>query len=187
TAAKLVNVADSSHTRLVPEVARSYAISKDGRTYTFFIRKGFRFSDGTRVTAKNFAYAFKRVLSSKIQSPGAAFITDPAGANVMSLRAKGHRFVVKLAKPFGPFLSFMTMPFFQAASTKLPRNQVVTQGPIPSAGPYYIPSTDPNTRTELRRNPYYRGTRPHHLAGLTAYYNQNTNQAHLDTLKGQFD
>jgi ABC-type oligopeptide transport system substrate-binding subunit len=182
TAAKLVNFPDkrgAAGARIVPEVARSYTISKDGKTYTFFIRRGFRFSDGTRVTAKNFAYAFKRVLSPRIQSPGVSFITDPAGADLTSYRAKGRRFVVKLAKPYGPFLSYMTMPFFQAASTKLPM-EPVGSGPIQSAGPYFVKSTDPNTRTEISRNPYYRGSRPHHLSGVTAFYNQNLEAAWRD-------
>ena len=37
--------------RLVPEVASGYKVSNGGRTYTVTIRKGFRFSDGTPVTA----------------------------------------------------------------------------------------------------------------------------------------
>src|SRR4051795_423028 len=40
---------------LVPEVATKYPeVSPDGRTYTFTIRKGYRFSTGARVTAQNY-------------------------------------------------------------------------------------------------------------------------------------
>jgi ABC-type oligopeptide transport system substrate-binding subunit len=189
TAANLVNFPDkrgAAGARLIPEVARSYSISKDGRRYTFVIRRGFRFSDGSRVSARNFAYAFRRVLSPKLQSPGSSFITDPNGAYVRSYKAVGNRFVVKLAKPFGPFLSLMTMPFFQATSTSLPLHRQAV-APIPSAGPYTTTFDNPNTRSEIRRNRYYGGARQHHLAGLNAYYNQNVNQAYLDTLKNKFD
>ena len=58
TAAKLFNWPDRPGplgNRLVPEAAASYAVSNRGRTYTFFIRPGFRFSDGTPVNAKSFA------------------------------------------------------------------------------------------------------------------------------------
>ena len=49
TAAKLYNYPDKSGQAgglLRPEVASGFAVSGDGRTYTFTIRKGFRFSDG---------------------------------------------------------------------------------------------------------------------------------------------
>src|SRR5215467_3832602 len=63
TAAKLYNYPDKrgpAGSLLQPEVASSFKISNRGKRYTFFIRKGFRFSDGTSVTAKNFAYAIDR-------------------------------------------------------------------------------------------------------------------------------
>lgn len=49
--------------RLVPEVAAGYpAVSRDGRTYTFTIRKGYRFSTGRPVTAASYASALNRIL-----------------------------------------------------------------------------------------------------------------------------
>src|SRR5438034_8410497 len=48
--------------RIVPEVAAGYPkVSRDARTYTFRIRGGFRFSNGARLTAANFAYAIDRL------------------------------------------------------------------------------------------------------------------------------
>jgi ABC-type transport system substrate-binding protein len=55
TAAKLYNYRPGG--KLVPEVASRFAVSRDGTHYTFFLRKGFRFSDGTPVTARSFKYA----------------------------------------------------------------------------------------------------------------------------------
>src|SRR6186997_2528389 len=55
TAAKLFNYGPDG--RLVPEVASRFEVSKGGKRYTFFLRKGFRFSDGTPVTARSFSYA----------------------------------------------------------------------------------------------------------------------------------
>src|SRR3954454_24355513 len=57
TAAKLYNWPDNGTAQLVPEVASRFAGSDRGKKYTFFLRKGFRFSDGRPVTARNFAYA----------------------------------------------------------------------------------------------------------------------------------
>src|SRR6188472_807502 len=56
--------------KLVPEVAKQFTVSKKGRVYRFFLRKGYRFSDGTPVRAQSFAYAIKRSLSRSLLSPG---------------------------------------------------------------------------------------------------------------------
>jgi ABC-type transport system substrate-binding protein len=181
TAAKLFNFTDTRHPRLVPEVARSYTVSKNGKTYTFFIRRGFRFSDGTKVTAKNFAYAFKRVESRSLQSPGAYFI-----GNVASFHAKGRRFIVHLKRPDASLISTLSTPFFQATSKKLPLNREAT-GPIPSAGPYWVTYNDPQSRTDLRRNQHYRGPRPHHLTGVSVYYTADAETAYQQTLANRFD
>src|SRR5919197_3893932 len=85
TAAKLFNYPDKAGPAgalLRPEVASRYAVSRDGRTYTFKIRKGFRFSDGSPVTAKSFEYAIDRVANHELASPGASFITDGAGTYI---------------------------------------------------------------------------------------------------------
>ena len=64
----------------MPEVASGFKVSQGGRRYTFFIRKGFRFSDGTPVTATSFEYAIDRAANHDLASPGAQFITDPRQA-----------------------------------------------------------------------------------------------------------
>src|SRR5919198_6406189 len=181
TAAKLFNWPDRPGplgNRLVPEAAASYAVSNRGRTYTFFLRPGFRFSDGTPVTAKSFKYAFDRVANRDLASPGAQFITDPNGTNIVGARAvndgharhvsgvtaKGNRLTIRLTRPDPSFISKLTMPFFQATSTKLPLTHEVAGG-YPSAGPYAFTQNEVNVLTSLRRNRYYRAgagrERPH--------------------------
>ena len=59
--------------RVVPEVAAAYpSVSRDGRTWTFTLRSGFRFSDGTPVRASAFARAIARTLAPGVDSPAAA-------------------------------------------------------------------------------------------------------------------
>jgi len=195
TAAKLFNYPDkagSAGLKLVPEVASRYTVSRNGKVYTIFVRKGFRFSDGKPVTAKSFVYAYKRVISNGLQSPGKSFVTDTHATNVASWRPVGkYKLVIKLRKPSGQFLSQLAMPFFQATSTKLPLNKELANpkhlNDIPSAGAYTVRSSDPNKQTVIVRNKYYKGHRSHHLAGLTVYWNQQSQQAYLQTLSGQFD
>src|SRR5215217_5644448 len=122
TAAKLFNYPDKEGAaggQLRPEVASSYKISNDGKTYTFTIRDGFRFSDGKPVTAENFKYAINRVLNKNLNSPGAPFITDPSGTSIVGasdvlagkakeasgVRVQGNKLIIQLEKANGAFLA----------------------------------------------------------------------------------
>ena len=60
--------------RLEPEVAAGYSVSNDLKTYTFTLRRGFRFSNGEPVRASAFARAINRVLDPFVQSRGADFM-----------------------------------------------------------------------------------------------------------------
>ena len=137
TAAKLYNYPDKSGpagSKLVPEVASKFTVGNGGKKYTFFIRKGFKFSDGTAVTANSFKYAINRTANHDLASPGAQFITDPTGTNIVGAEAvndgngtnvsgvqvKGNKLTVNLTKGDGTFMAKITMPFFQATSSKLP-------------------------------------------------------------------
>jgi ABC-type oligopeptide transport system substrate-binding subunit len=90
TAAKLYDYPDKSGPaggKLVPVVASKFKVSRNGRTYTFTIRKGFKFSDGKPVTAKNFKFAIDRTANHELNSPGANFITDKNGTNIVGADA----------------------------------------------------------------------------------------------------
>jgi peptide/nickel transport system substrate-binding protein len=197
TAAKLYNYPDKqgpAGSTLHPEVASGFTVSKNGKTYTFTIRKGFKFSNGKPVTPASFKYAIDRVANKALASPGAQFITDPNGTNIVGAAkvnagngthvsgvvVKGRKLTIHLTKPDGTFMAKITMPFFQATSTALPlTSEVVTVkgNNLPSAGPYYYSRNDVNQLTSVRRNKYYKAgpgrSRPHNLQGLDVYWNQN--------------
>jgi ABC-type oligopeptide transport system substrate-binding subunit len=176
TALKLLNYPDASGprgSRLVPEGASSVAVSPDGRTYTFRIRKGFRFSDGTKVTARNYAFAINRALGKDLQSPAFQFVADPNGVNIVGaqavrdgtavkasgVRVRGSNLTIKLTGPDGSFLAKISMPFFQALPTSLSRTDKVIEVDsghrLPSAGPYFVSERVPNELVTLRKNPNY--------------------------------
>jgi oligopeptide transport system substrate-binding protein len=60
----------------VAGAASSYDVSTDGKTYTFHLRAGAKWSDGQPVTAKDFVYSFKRLLDPATASDYASFFTD---------------------------------------------------------------------------------------------------------------
>jgi ABC-type oligopeptide transport system substrate-binding subunit len=181
TAAKLYNYPDSASGRLGPEVASRAIVSNGGKTYTFPIRTGFRFSDGTPVTASSFAYAIQRAMNRDLASPGAQFLSD-----VRRVVVRRNRLIIHLARPDGEFLAKMAMPFFQATSRTLPLTHEVT-GAYPSAGPYWFTRNDVNVLTSIRRNPYYQGRRPHNIAGLDVQWNLNEQTAFEQVQANELD
>src|SRR5215212_2396934 len=71
-------------TRLTPEVAVGLpAVSRNGKVYTFTLRKNFRFADGSQVTAANFVAALNRNLQPKMSSPATTFSEDVVGAKAV--------------------------------------------------------------------------------------------------------
>ena len=60
----------------VPAAASGYDVSQDGRTYTFHLKQGAKWSDDQPVTAKDFAYSYKRILDPNIAAEYASFFAD---------------------------------------------------------------------------------------------------------------
>ena len=78
--------------RLVPEVAVDFPkISRNGKTYTFALRRGFRFSDGTPVRASAFARAINRTLAPGVESAGRAVHRETSWAPPTSCPARPRR------------------------------------------------------------------------------------------------
>lgn len=175
TCVKLMNYPDQPvprGTRVVPEVAAGYPeVSRDGRTYTFTIRSGLRFSTGAQVTARSFADAIGRMLSPVTKSPWVQYVQDIAGGSaVMSGKAatasgvhvQGNKLIVRLTHAARDFPARTTFYGFCAVPPELP---VSAEGVtvLPGAGPYTVAEFVPSQKLVLKRNPYYRGPRPQHV------------------------
>ncbi|MBU2497546.1 MAG: hypothetical protein KKE57_01470, partial [Proteobacteria bacterium] len=66
---------------VVPAIARIWKISRDHRTYIFFLRKGVRFHNGREVTARDFVFSLSRILSPPVQSPAVSLFLHIKGAD----------------------------------------------------------------------------------------------------------
>jgi peptide/nickel transport system substrate-binding protein len=161
--------------RLQPEVATGFpAVSRDGRSYTFRLRSGFRFSDGTPVRASAFARAINRALAPEMNSPGVQYVRDIVGAGrvlagksvtATGVVARGNTLVIRLTRPAPDFPHRTASTFFCAVPPELPVDPE-GRGAFAAAGPYYVTEYRRGDRVVLRQNPYYGGRRPHHVAGF---------------------
>jgi peptide/nickel transport system substrate-binding protein len=152
--------------RLVAEAATGLpTVSKDGKTYTFQIKRGFRFSNGAPVRAANFAESINRALNPKMQSPAASFVEDIVGAQAVldgkAARAAGittpnqFTLVIRLSKVAPDFLSRMTMEFFPAMPVGTPIEPEGLNAPMVSAGPYFVKEWVKNRSALVVRNPHW--------------------------------
>ena len=158
--------------RLVPEVAKAYPrVSRDGKTWTFTLRSGFRFSDGSPVRANAFARAINRTLAPGVESPGAFYTQAIVGAeevqngrtqSATGVVARGNTLTVRFKRPVRDFPAQTTMPFFCAVPPGLPADPEGVSA-FPGAGPYYVADYRRGERIVIERNRYYRGGRPHHV------------------------
>jgi ABC-type oligopeptide transport system substrate-binding subunit len=86
TCAKLFNYPDrpgAAGMRVTPEVVRQWGVSADERTYTFELRRTFRFHTGAPVTARSFALAFNRDANPRMDSPAVTYMHEIVGVDAV--------------------------------------------------------------------------------------------------------
>jgi ABC-type oligopeptide transport system substrate-binding subunit len=201
TCLKLLNYPDKAGApglQLTPEAAESMpTVSGDGKTYTFTIKSGYKFSPPSteEVTPETFRYAIERDLNPKMQSPSASFIGDIEGADVFTkgkakhisgLKVSGNKLTVTLSKVAPDFLSRIAMPFFCAVPTSTPINPKGERA-IPSAGPYYIASYTPKRRIVIKKNPNYNGDRTRNVDEIDYNVGVDQDQSVLEIKQGKAD
>jgi peptide/nickel transport system substrate-binding protein len=129
-------------------------ISRDGRTYVFTVRKGLRFSDGSPLTAANFAHALGRVVNPAMRSEGAAFFAD-----VKAATARGRQLMIELRRPSAGLLTRLALPYACPVPLGLPVDPAGVELRVGS-GPYYIARYETGRLLVLEQNRLYRGDRP---------------------------
>jgi len=152
-------------------------ITDGGRTYTFTIRDGVRFSppSSQTVTAATFAHSIERALDPKAiaSGPGASLFSDIVGAGAFSagradhvsgLVARGQTLRITIAHPDRTLPARLAVPTLCAVPTDVPAVAFPgIAGALPSAGPYVVTDFVAGSRAVLERNPRYQGPRPHRL------------------------
>jgi peptide/nickel transport system substrate-binding protein len=156
-------------TRLVPDVAQALpTVSADGRTYTFIVRSGFRFSPPSNapVTAATFKHTIERALGPRLGGSAPTYMGDIVGmpafrarrtAHLAGITATGNRLQIRLTAPAPDLRARIATTPFCATPDDTPAT--AQHQPIPSAGPYYIASSSQD-QLVLARNRNYTGHRP---------------------------
>jgi peptide/nickel transport system substrate-binding protein len=151
--------------RVIPGLARAMPkISDGGRTYTLFLRKGLKYSDGKPVKASDFQATVERVF--KVNSGGSPFYEDIVAAERFAKTKQGGitgieaddasgEIVIHLASPRSTFTDELAMPYVALLPAGTP-DRDLTADPPPATGPYAITSSKPGRGWEYARNPVWK-------------------------------
>jgi peptide/nickel transport system substrate-binding protein len=137
---------------IVPSLSDHWTISKDGKTYTFHLRPGIKFSNGQAVTAEDVAWTMNRFGNPKINAIMAAVAGGYKHATVVDASTVR----IQLTRPVAAFLYDISIwPAFI-----LPKSLVEKQGakffshPV-GTGPFMVKSFVKGSHLTMARNPYY--------------------------------
>ena len=185
--------------RSQPEVSAGFpVVSKDGKTYTFTIKSGFRFSNGQGRDG--------RQLQDGDRPPGAAEArvlhvlpgfrhhrrhaggARRQGAERLRRDREGQQ-ADDQADPSGPdLLARLATPPFQAIPASLASNvDPAGVNTYASCGPYYYAARTPNRSITIKRNPFYKGSRPHNATTIQVNIGNSPDVIYQDVVKGTTD
>jgi peptide/nickel transport system substrate-binding protein len=167
--------------KLTPWLATGYTTNASQTEWTFQLRPGVRFNDGTPLTAADVVWSINR---ERANTDGPLSFLDYA---IKSIKADGTNAVVfTLSTPWAPFLSDISV----FANAILPAKfggkseKAFWANPV-GTGPWTLPSWKPDSNITLKANPHYWQPGKPYLDSVTVNYVSNQNQQILQLTGGQ--
>ena len=164
------HVADPAGGTLVPDLATALPVPTDGgKTYTFQLRKGMRYSNGAVIKPEDFRRAIERVfIRNHGTGPASFFYSRIAGARNCErvpthcslapgivTNDQANTVIFRLTAPDPDFLDKLALPFADAVPAATP-DRDISPAQLPATGPYMTQSFDPRKSWILVRNPLFR-------------------------------
>ena len=185
---------------IVPGAAQSWSVSADGLRYLFELR-AHDWSDGRPVTAEDFVYSFRRMMSGRTTSPYAQFFwviengravtagtLPPTALGVEALASD--RLEIRLERPT-PYFTGLLMHF---AAFPVPRHAVEAHGEdwtkpgnMPANGAFRLRARAPNDHVLLEKNPHFFDAGSVRLDGVRYYGLEDRDAALLRFRAGEIE
>jgi peptide/nickel transport system substrate-binding protein len=159
-------------TKLVPGLAESYAVSKDGKEYTFKLRKGLKFTDGTAFDAEVVKWSIERVMT--LKGDPAWLVTDFV-EKVEVVDPLHIKFVLKNPVSYFPSL-VASPPYYPLNPNIYPKDKMVRDpselkgGTLVGIGPYKVVSFKRDEEVVLEANPMFYGEKPKNERIVIRYF-----------------
>ncbi|HEY6275407.1 MAG TPA: peptide ABC transporter substrate-binding protein [Streptosporangiaceae bacterium] len=182
----------NSQLQFVPDFARSWQVSPDGRTWTFHTQPNARWSDGKPLTAADAAWTYSTIL--KFQNGPTANTAGDVAHMVSAVAPNPTTLVLTYKQPVANVLSQLQqvpiLPEHIWAQYATGNGKALTSftnpAPIVSGGPFTLVKYTPKQIALFKRNPSFYGPKPH-IDGLGLQF-FGTEDAEITALKsGQLD
>jgi peptide/nickel transport system substrate-binding protein len=165
-------------------------VSADGLTYTFTLKDGIKFADGTALTATDYAAQLNRLLTIGPKCPNdvADALAVPYVKSINAPDAKTMVFV--LNTPIAYFRNILaTAPFVASEAKTFPADKCVLDpaAPIYGTGAWYIDSYNPDEQVVLKPNKYYTGKYPAQVKEIIVRNYTDANTMSLAVQSGEVD
>ena len=189
----------------VPDLAESWDISDDGLTYTFHIREGVKWSNGTPVTANDFVYGWQRLVSPELASEY-NFIVDTISVVNAAEVISGEKplsdlgveatddstFVVHLSQPCGFLLGLMAFPSFFPLNQEFYESKgdqfgIGSTEDLLYCGPYTMTDWQAGNQYTFTKNGDYWNADAVETETVTFKFLQDTQSAMLEFQQGNID
>ncbi len=160
TSRLLENVHDSIVTidenfQVIPNLAERFEMAEDGLTYTFELRRGVKFHDGSEMTAADVKYSFERC-----KDPETGAVNFEVFNDVEAIETPDdHTVVIRMSRVNAPFLSRLAE---NGAGVVMPEGSGDIQGTLPTGtGPFRFVRREFGNEVELEAFPDHWRGRPH--------------------------
>src|SRR5216684_6861903 len=161
--------------KLVPWLAESWTVARDGRSVTFKLRRDVKFHDGTPFNADAVKFNFDRIVDPKFKAGGArAALTTYTGSKVLD----EYTLQVNFETPYAPFPNLAASGPLSIVSPRAVRetgDQVHTR-PV-GTGPFMVTEYVAKDHTTIVRNPAYTRKAP---------WSERSGAAYLDSIVWKF-
>jgi peptide/nickel transport system substrate-binding protein len=165
---------------LIPWLATGHTVSNNGLVWTFNLRPGVKFSNGSPMTSADVVFSLKREAAN---TDGPLSFLDAA---IKTVKASGpHNVVVTLKQPWAPFLSDISV----FANAIIPANfggkseKAFFAKPV-GTGPFALDSFTPSSNLTLKANPHYWQAGKPYVDAVQINYVSDDNQRLLQIESG---
>jgi peptide/nickel transport system substrate-binding protein len=150
------------YTKLVPMLATSWTVSKDGLTYTFKLRQGVKFHDGTDFNAEAVKFNVERWLDPNVRAPNRYYFTDIDAGKIET--PDPYTITLHLKQPSPTLLQRIAAgpaEILSPTAVKKIGTDKIGLGPVDAgSGPYRFKEWVHGDHITLVKNPNYWGRKP---------------------------
>lgn len=185
----------------IPDLARSWKTSADGKTWTFSLRKDVKWTNGRPVTARDVEYSMKRILDPAVASPlgnklymvkGAEAVNTGKSTDMGSVGIKvidDYTIQFTLNNPLAFFAAQVRVVGYPVPKETVEKfgNKWFEPANIVSNGPYLLKEWKPMDRLVFQKNPAYYDAKNVQIDTVTVYIIEDDSTAMAMYEAGQLD